>query len=251
MCYIIYMSISVPNQKIVWAQCAGKCAICKTELIEAITGNSLVLVGEMAHIEGEKPGAKRYNPGQSELERGSCENLILLCPTHHTLIDRDDIKYTVKLLKEIKAEHNAFISKSIKAELTNITFAELQVIVSYLVSPNIPFDVKDSLDHIAPKEKIDKNNLSSENAGLIAIGMTKVKQVKNYLNSNPDVNFSERLRTRLVICYNNEKSNESDSNVVFSSLLSYMSEGSRDFKKIASALAVLTYFFETCDIFEK
>lgn len=245
------MSISPKTIKIIWGQSAGFCAMCRKKLIETISNDAVEPLGEIAHIEGENTGSKRYNSNQTNTQRNNPKNLILLCPNDHSLVDRDDIEYTVDKLNEIKTAHLAFIASSIKSQLPNVTFAELQVIVSYLVSSNSTYDQNESLDHIAPKEKIDKNKLSVENANLIAMGMTRVKQVKDYLNTNPDVNFSERLRTRLTEYYNKEKEEESDPNVIFSNMLTYMSEESTDLKKQASALAVLTYFFETCDIFEK
>jgi len=51
----------------------------------------------MAHICGDKPGANRHDAGQTDAERDDYQNLILLCPTHHTLIDRKENEsvYTV------------------------------------------------------------------------------------------------------------------------------------------------------------
>jgi hypothetical protein len=245
------MPISPKNQKIIWTQSAGRCAICKNPLLKKTSNDKLEFLGELAHIEGDKPAAKRYRSSQSEQERNDHKNIILLCPNDHLLVDRDEVEYTVEKLKKIKESHLIFISNSTKSELSNVTFAELQVIVSYLVSSNKDYATNDSLEHITPKEKIDKNKISEANASLITMGMTRVKQVKDYLNTNPDVNFSERLKTRLANYYNEEKAKESDPNVLFENMLDYMSESSSDFKKIASALSVLTYFFETCDIFEK
>lgn len=245
------MPVKLKDQNMVWGLNAGMCAICKEKLIKSASNNSLEHIGEIAHIEGENPTSKRYNSGQTEDERNNPKNLTLLCSNHHTLIDKDDVEYTVEKLMKIRGEHLLFVSNAIKSELPNVTFAELEVILSYLVSSNATYDIKDSLEHITPREKIDKNKLSAVNAGLIAMGITKVKQVKNYLNSNPDVDFSERLRTRLSEYYNQEKTKESDPNIIFSNMLNYMSGESNDFKRMAAALAVLTYFFETCDIFEK
>jgi len=151
------MSISPKNQKIIWTQSAGRCAICKNPLLKTISNDKLEFLGELAHIEGDKPTAKRYRSSQSEEERNDHKNIMLLCPSDHLLIDRDDTEYTVEKLKKIKNEHLIFILNSTKAELSNVTFAELQVIVSYLVSSNKDYTTNDSLEHIPPKDKIDKN----------------------------------------------------------------------------------------------
>jgi len=65
------------------------------------------LIGEICHIKGEKPTSARYDPNQSPIERHAYENLILMCPTHHTVIDDDEVSYTVERLRQIKLEHEA------------------------------------------------------------------------------------------------------------------------------------------------
>jgi hypothetical protein len=66
-----------------------------------------IFIGHICHINGNKPGAARYDPVQSEEQRQSFENLILMCPTHHAKIDRDESFYTVTMLREVKARHEA------------------------------------------------------------------------------------------------------------------------------------------------
>jgi hypothetical protein len=58
-----------------------------------------MIIGEICHIEGEGGKSARYNPNMTQEERKSFNNLILLCPTHHTLIDKNPIEYTTGLLK--------------------------------------------------------------------------------------------------------------------------------------------------------
>ncbi len=244
-------TISVKNTKLVWGESAGYCAKCKNRVIEKIAKGTLEPVGQLAHIEGEMPGSKRYNPNQSDNERNGHDNLILLCPNDHDLIDRDDVTYTVEVLHKMKKDHLRFVFNCIKSELPNITFAELEVVVNYLVSSDNNFTPDHSLDHITPQQKIDKNKLTNDNAILITMGMTRVKHVKEYLNNNPDVNFSERLRTKLSEYYTQAKIEESDTNILFENMIEYVSGNSVDIKKKAAAIAVMTYFFETCDIFEK
>tara|TARA_R110001599_G_scaffold171584_1_gene362726 strand:+ start:679 stop:1290 length:612 start_codon:yes stop_codon:yes gene_type:complete len=75
-------------------------------------------LGEMAHIKGNKPGSNRYDAKQPDGERDSYENLILLCPTHHTLIDKpeNEWRYTVEKLHEMKVNHEASISNRLNMQ---------------------------------------------------------------------------------------------------------------------------------------
>src|SRR3954454_12821398 len=99
----VVMSISEKTIKLLWANAAGRCAFpdCGALLCTPESGSAApYTIGEMAHIRGEKPGASRHDAGQTAKERNSYANLILLCPTHHTLIDKpeNETSYSVNLL---------------------------------------------------------------------------------------------------------------------------------------------------------
>ncbi len=68
------------------------------------------LVGEVCHIEAASKGGERYNPQQSEDERASFENLIILCRNHHA-VTNDTVKYTVDVLRKMKADHEVKFSR--------------------------------------------------------------------------------------------------------------------------------------------
>jgi DNA-binding CsgD family transcriptional regulator len=62
--------------------------------------------GQVAHIAGENPDSARYDAGQASQERRAYDNLILLCPLHHNLID--DLlphEHSVSRLLEMKEAH--------------------------------------------------------------------------------------------------------------------------------------------------
>lgn len=65
----------------------------------------------MAHIRGERPSSNRHDPDQTDKERNDYSNLILLCPNHHTLIDRPENEevYGTAKLREIKDAHEAYV----------------------------------------------------------------------------------------------------------------------------------------------
>jgi hypothetical protein len=82
----------------------------------AFTGCEVVLTspkwrkvrGEMAHIRGERFGSARFDPAMTDDERRAFENLMLLCPNHHTEIDDlDPDAYTVERLIKMKEDHES------------------------------------------------------------------------------------------------------------------------------------------------
>ena len=209
----------------------------------------------MAHIEGENAGLEgkslssaRYNPNMTVEERADYANLILVCPTCHTKIDNDVQKYTVDKLISIKKDHEKWVDESRRVAMPEITFAELEVIVKYLVA--VPIS-ESNITVIPPHEKIKRNNLSSEVGNLITIGMIQKKQVEKYLNANPDYQFSERLRAGFVNKYRELRSEGLEGDSLFYSLLEFASNNSSDFKLQSAGLSVLTHFFEICEVFEQ
>ncbi|MBX9829524.1 HNH endonuclease [Rhodopseudomonas sp. AAP120] len=73
---------------------------CTTVLINA----NGTLVADVCHIKAESAGGPRYDKRLSEEERRSAANLILLCNTCHTLVDREPHKYTVAVLTKWKRD---------------------------------------------------------------------------------------------------------------------------------------------------
>ncbi len=83
-----------------------------------------VLLGEICHIRAVNPSGARFDSEFSEEEVNSFDNLLVMCPTHHTTIDNNEEKYTVELLLKIKSDHeNRFYSN---AELFDKTVEKLE-----------------------------------------------------------------------------------------------------------------------------
>jgi len=155
------MAISPKNQKILWANAAGCCSFrnCGTRLTESNENNTFYLFGEMAHICGEKEGANRYNPYQSDKERDDYKNLILLCPTHHSVIDKieNEKEYDVELLHQMKASHEKSIANAL---------ASVQIQSKYeLTSKIYPLMLRnyECFINYGPKSELARRNPQSSN----------------------------------------------------------------------------------------
>ena len=236
--------------KILWGKSGNRCAICNNLLSQKVGDDIDYPIGEMAHIYGLELRSARYVSNMLESEKNSYKNLILLCPICHKKIDNDSITYTPKKLQEIKEKHEEWVKKQLKSELLQVTFAELEVITKCLISIPI-YRSNEELKIVPPSEKIKKNHLSSDIGNLITKGMIGVQQVKEYLNKNPDPQFSERLRSKFVSKYKELKKQNLSGDALFYALLEFAANNSNDFKKRAAGLTVLTYFFEICEVFEK
>jgi len=69
--------------------------------------NSGTVLGEICHIKARSPDGPRYDPAQTDEERHSSENLLLLCPSHHKIVDDNPEEYITERLLEIKSQHEA------------------------------------------------------------------------------------------------------------------------------------------------
>jgi hypothetical protein len=104
------MPISSKAIKLLWGNAAGRCSFigCDDKLcLCEDDGTAPYTIGEMAHIKGEKLGSNRHDPKQPLDERDSYSNLILLCPNHHTIIDRKENEsiFSVDILQQMKSTH--------------------------------------------------------------------------------------------------------------------------------------------------
>lgn len=103
------------DQKIVWTKCGGMCCRCHRYCIEPSKNKSEhSLFGEVAHIKGEQPGARRYDGRMSPEARNRYPNLMLLCANCHTIVDKDDVTYTVALLEQMKDAKVRFVAEALK-----------------------------------------------------------------------------------------------------------------------------------------
>ncbi len=183
----------------------------------------------------------------SDADRHSVDNLILFCPTHHKLVDDQPNEYTVENLQKFKYDHEKWVRERVSREVSNITFSELDVITKYLVE-NAPSEYE--MRVVSPKEKIRRNELSEQVENLIRMGMAQVKLVREFIKRNLDPEFGERLRSGFVDKYNALFTKGLKGDILFYSLFDFASMGSTDFGQKAAGLVVLSYFFESCDVFE-
>lgn len=125
-------------------------------------------------------------------------------------------------------------------------------------------DIKKVVDHISRTENVDNqemspvssrklyvNNLGEEVRSLITIGLTKSEAVNSYFSNHYDAKLGDQIASTFNRRYEQLKSLELSSDDIFVQLQEFISQGrSMSAKEQVASLAVLTYLFERCDIFE-
>lgn len=102
--------------KILWGRAAGKCAVpdCRIDLVVDATGHDpIVVIGDIAHIEASSDRGPRANRKLLAKERDNYDNLILLCKNCHFRFDAQKKANTVLTIKQLRAEHEAWVRVSL------------------------------------------------------------------------------------------------------------------------------------------
>jgi hypothetical protein len=83
---------------------SNECAFpkCNVPLVDRVSGK---VTGRICHIKAKSPAGPRYDASQSDEERNAFENLLLLCPLHHDIVDSDVEAYSVGRLQAMKKDH--------------------------------------------------------------------------------------------------------------------------------------------------
>lgn len=237
--------------KLLWGLAAARCAICRESLVaEASETDREVVLGKMGHIYGHSRGGPRFDASKSEAFRRSYENLILVCGSHHDLVDGQESTYTVDELARIKTNHEAWVFSRLELATPEIGFAELEVVCSSLLAP--PDFPSEPLMPTPPKEKLRKNGLSREIHRRMLVGLGMFPEVDQFVTSvvQIDDRFPERLRAGFMQRYDDNRRQGLDGDSLFLALHDFASSGSNDFNRQAAGLGVLCYLFQKCELFE-
>ncbi len=116
--------ISNEVMRLLYAHSGNRCAYpnCHAPIFE----EDGLLTAECCHIKAFSPGGPRYDAAQTDEERNSGDNLILLCTRHHRIVDADEQTYTVDLLREYKQKHEQQYSANV-LKLTDEQLRYLQM----------------------------------------------------------------------------------------------------------------------------
>lgn len=120
-------SIDPTVKRLLFAKSGNACAWCSSPLILDNTTNA----SEICHINAVNENGARFDPNLTDEYVSSYENLILLCPRCHKIIDskENETDYTVDVLKQQKKAHEERVYQIIKnspAVIPPISFASVK-----------------------------------------------------------------------------------------------------------------------------
>jgi hypothetical protein len=209
-----------------------------------------VVLGRISHIVSDSDVGPRADPSMPRDARRRYPNLILLCPTHHELVDGQDSTYTAEELRRWKREHESWVQARVTAEAAEVSFVELASITGALAA--LPVRPESDLTLLDPSEKMQRNNLTYETRELLQIGQLRFHDVRAFVADTAKVDpaFPDRLRAGFVAEYSARVSDGVQGDPLFLAMWEFASGLTLDFRRKAAALTVVTYLFHICDIFE-
>ena len=241
-------------QKTLLLRACNTCAICKQLLTRKEEVSDLFgHFAEFAHIYPAEPNGPRHEEATrdniSEEFLYSYANIVILCPSCHTLVDITCINdYPTKKLFEIKKQHEMDMTALIEQKTAQMTFAELEVVCKAIIGRNYILNSDNSFSTIQIEEKIKKNNLSDTVKNLISTGLLAATTIENYLNNQPDPNFTTRLVAEFQKRYITLKT-QYNGDELYNELMCDVAP-STNFTDMAATNAVISYLFHTCQVFE-
>jgi hypothetical protein len=146
------VSISVVSRKLLWGRAGDRCSwpACTVSLTldlhdseTTILAKHGVVIGEEAHIRSGRTEGPRYEHGFDRVDE--YDNLILLCPTHHAIADKDGgAGWSVEALIEMKSEHEA----DVRARM-DPTQIQARTLAEHMAAA-VEYWATDLLDHWRP-----------------------------------------------------------------------------------------------------
>ncbi|MCT6819504.1 MAG: HNH endonuclease [Bombella apis] len=208
--------------------------------------------GEAAHICAASPGGPRYDPEMSDEKRNSCSNLMYLCPNHHTEIDKTNPdKYSADDLFSMKRKHE---QRVLATRFNDVKFEELEEVSSHIISNYRNYSAASDFRKIPMDEKIDRNNLTEDDRYVIERGLEISSMIEKFLKQKvekEDPDFINRLLAGFQNEYSGLYRKGKRGQDLFKGMCDYTESchGSPGLRQ--AGVAVLVYFFETCDLFER
>ncbi|MFJ8581812.1 hypothetical protein [Micromonospora sp. NPDC093277] len=246
---------SIRTLKVLFALSGGCCAFPGCRLLLVDRGHDVtdpVNLTNIAHIRGAADDGPRADPALSVAARNAYPNLMLLCPTHHKLVDDHPDRYPVEVLVAYKAQLEKWVHDRLTAAVIQVTSAELDVVCRHLVHGH-PMP-SSALRAVPAEEKLRRNGLGAPSRLRLTIGMAQSPLVADYLQrmaANVDHRFPGNLRRAFVTEYERLWNEGLRGDSLFVALSEFAGGEAGDLLRQAAGLAVLAHLFGVCDVFEE
>ena len=168
--------------------------------------NKSTSIGVAAHIKAAAPGGKRYDPNMTSAERSDISNGIWLCQSCSKLIDTDEEKYTVELLRSWKEVAEKKSEKGITSE-GKVSFDIFEIAVEDELSGELEINVDSESTVLTRKMKSGDELLKADTQAALSMQHYSqfIKNFRKYLNAMFDEVVSCELDENYMPIIDNTK----------------------------------------------
>lgn len=245
--------ITEQQTKILWGV-GAICAFpgCDQWLVEEPSPTDpAAVIGQMAHIIAHSDDGPRAKPFLEAEKRNLASNLVLLCPTHHVLVDAQDSTYTAADLAGWKADQDRFVRDALGDRIRSVGFAELERATrNLLATPSQPLG--DISPPLTPREKLALNGLTSATETTLNVGYLRYRDVEMFIGRTETIEpgYGGKLAAGFRAEYRLLTERGLSGDALFFALAEWSAQGQPNLDGKAAGVAVLTYLFHICDVFE-
>lgn len=249
-------SYSQTTIKILYGQSGNECAEpnCSNPIIaDASEFAKAANVAHIAHIYAFSEDGPRGKKGMTPAQLNHHSNLLLLCPTHHAIVDTQHENYPAELLLKWKEQHIRKYSDTLKAKISDVGYNELEVAArALMVGEDVTDDAGGPIAAMPPAKKIERNLLGPGTARLLKMGIAMSHEVKAMLRNAAqlDSGFPDRLRDGFQQKYVELAASGLSGDDLFDSLYVWSGGANREPKRALAGLCLLSHLFVLCDVFE-
>jgi hypothetical protein len=116
-------SYSQKTIKILFGKSGNQCAhpeCTNPVVVEGTEQSDAMISAQISHIFAASDNGPRGKPGLTQKEKNAPENLLLLCPTHHGIVDTQYETYPAILLHAWKVQHEAKFKRQFSDESASL-----------------------------------------------------------------------------------------------------------------------------------
>lgn len=250
--------VSTAVKMILMARSAGLCNFegCHMSLIVETAADGTIHLSEAAHIWPLADNGPRGGNGAklSIAKKNAPENLLLLCPTHHTQVDKAPKSFPDDMLRAMKEALEQKIATVTRLATADVTFAELDAVCGrFLTDPEFP-SASGNLTRTEIDAKRRKNDLSEHTRLALLNGISIASRVREYVSeeASNEPAFPSRLVAGFRKHYYALLQDGVTGDALFEQLSVIASGGvMASSSRRAAGQAVLSYLFELCEVFEQ
>jgi hypothetical protein len=110
-------AVSEADRRFIIAQSGGRCNKCRIELFVQNEFLEKARLGDDAHIVASSDYGPRSDADMYSEQRGSSDNLILLCKLCHSEVDQQPLKFTESSLLKIREDHYEWVRERLSSNV--------------------------------------------------------------------------------------------------------------------------------------